>query len=134
MMPGADGHAVCAAVRARWHGVPVVLLSAQAPGTGGADSAFDARLHKPVAPARLRAALAGLLGPAPAEAPPAPANRPDAEALARMRALVELGALTDLVEWAEALASQAPEHDAFARRVLALADTWDVDALQALCR
>ena len=50
-----------------------------------------------------------------------------------MRALVELGALTDLVEWAEALAAQTPEHDAFARKVLALADRWDVDALQALC-
>jgi hypothetical protein len=50
-----------------------------------------------------------------------------------MRALVELGALTDLVEWAEALAAQTPAH-AFARRVLALADRWDVEALQALCR
>jgi signal transduction histidine kinase len=78
MMPGADGHAVCAAVRARWPGVPVVLLSAQAPDAGGTDSAFDARLHKPVAPARLRAALAGLLAPAPAEPPaaPAPARTP----------------------------------------------------------
>lgn len=133
MMPGADGHAVCAAVRARWPGVPVVLLSAQAPDAGGTDSAFDARLHKPVAPARLRAALAGLLAPAPAEPPAAPAPRPDAATLARMRALVELGALTDLVEWAEALAAQTPEHDAFARKVLALADRWDVEALQALC-
>jgi signal transduction histidine kinase/CheY-like chemotaxis protein len=133
MMPGADGHAVCAAVRARWPGVPVVLLSAQAPDAGGTDSAFDARLHKPVAPARLRAALAGLLAPAPAEPPSAPAPRPDAAALARMRALIELGALTDLVEWAEALAAKAPEHDAFARKVLALADRWDVEALQALC-
>ena len=133
MMPGADGHAVCAAVRARWPGVPVVLLSAQAPDAGGADSAFDARLHKPVAPARLRAALAGLLAPAPAEPPATPAPRPDAAALARMRALIELGALTDLVEWAEALAAQTPEHDAFARKVLALADRWDVEALQALC-
>lgn len=133
MMPGADGHAVCAAVRARWPGVPVVLLSAQAPDAGGTDSAFDARLHKPVAPARLRAALAGLLAPAPAEPPAAPAPRPDAATLARMRALIELGALTDLVEWAEALAAQTPEHDAFARKVLALADRWDVEALQALC-
>ena len=133
MMPGADGHAVCAAVRARWPGVPVVLLSAQAPNAGSADSAFDARLHKPVAPARLRAALAGLLAPAPAEPPAAPAPRPDAATLARMRALIELGALTDLVEWAEALAAQTPEHDAFARKVLALADRWDVEALQALC-
>lgn len=133
MMPGADGHAVCAAVRARWPGVPVVLLSAQAPDAGGTDSAFDARLHKPVAPARLRAALAGLLAPAPAEPPAAPAPRPDAATLARMRALIELGALTDLVEWAEALAGQAPEHDAFARKVLGLADRWDVEALQALC-
>ena len=133
MMPGADGHAVCAAVRARWPGVPVVLLSAQAPDAGGTDSAFDARLHKPVTPARLRAALAGLLAPAPAEPPSAPAPRPDAATLARMRALIELGALTDLVEWAEALAAQTPEHDAFARKVLALADRWDVEALQALC-
>lgn len=133
MMPGADGHAVCAAVRARWPGVPVVLLSAQTPDAGGTDSAFDARLHKPVAPARLRAALAGLLAPAPAEPPAAPAPRPDAATLARMRALIELGALTDLVEWAEALAGQAPEHDAFARKVLGLADRWDVEALQALC-
>ena len=133
MMPGADGHAVCAAVRARWPGVPVVLLSAQAPDAGGTDSAFDARLHKPVAPARLRAALAGLLAPAPAEPPAAPAPRPDAATLARMRALIELGALTDLVEWAEALAAQTPEHDAFARKVLALADRWDVETLQALC-
>ncbi len=138
MMPGADGHAVCAAVKARWPEVPVLLLSAQATEATAGDDAFAARLHKPVAPGRLRASLAELLGPAPAgpsAAPcPAPASRPDAAALARMRTLVELGALTDLVEWAEALAAQAPAHDAFSRRVLALADTWDVDALQALCR
>lgn len=134
MMPGADGNAVRIAVKARWPGVPVVLVTAQAPDAAGSDSGFDARVSKPVVPARLRACLAGLLGPAPASPPAQPASRPGAAALARMRALVELGALTDLVEWAEALAGQAPEHDAFARRVLTLAESWDVDALQALCR
>ena len=138
MMPGADGHAVCAAVKARWPEVPVLLLSAQAPELAGGSDGFAARLHKPVAPGRLRTRLAEVLGPAPAGLPAAPsaapASRPDAASLARMRDLVELGALSDLVEWAEALAAQTPAHDAFARRVLALTDSWDVDALQALCR
>uniref|UniRef100_UPI003FA2C3A7 hypothetical protein n=1 Tax=Zoogloea ramigera TaxID=350 RepID=UPI003FA2C3A7 len=91
------------------------------------------RPPNPVAPPRPGAARAALLAPPPAAPPPAPAPRPDAATLARMRALIELGALTDLVEWAEALAAQTPEHDAFARKVLALADRWDVEALQALC-
>lgn len=138
MMPGADGHAVCTAVKARWPEVPVLLLSAQATEAAGAGDGFAAQLHKPVAPGRLRASLADLLGPAPAtppaEPPAVPASRPDAASLARMQALVELGALSDLVEWAEALAAQTPAHSAFARRVLALTDSWDVDALQALCR
>lgn len=134
MMPGADGNAVCAAVKARWPGVPVVLVSAQTPDAGGTDSGFDASVPKPVVPAQLRASLASLLAPAPARPPVLPASRPGPAALTRMRALIELGALTDLVEWAEALARQAPEYDAFARQVQALAETWDADALRALCR
>ena len=135
-MPGADGHAVLAAVRERWPGVPVVLLTGQS--LSGASRGFDARLPKPIDVARLRATLAGLLPPTPPKSPKparrAPVRRPGAEALARMRALVALGALTDLVEWAEALAAEAPGHADFAREVLATAERWDLGALQALCR
>lgn len=135
-MPGADGHAVLAAVRERWPGVPVVLLTGQS--LSGASRGFDARLPKPIDVARLRATLAGLLPPTPPKSPKparrAPVRRPGAEALARMRALVALGALTDLVEWAEALAAEAPGHADFAREVLATAERWDLEALQALCR
>lgn len=133
-MPGADGHAVLAAVRERWPGVPVILLTGQ-PLTDATGGGFDARLQKPVDLARLRATLAGLLPPEPpAPAPREPARRPGAGALARMRALVDLGALTDLVEWAAALAEETPEHQAFAGEVQAAAERWDLDALQALCR
>lgn len=109
-MPGADGHAVLAAVRERWPGVPVVLLTGQS--LGGASRGFDARLPKPIDVARLRATLAGLLPPTPPKSPKparrAPVRRPGAEALARMRALVALGALTDLVEWGRSPGRRGP--------------------------
>ena len=131
-MPRADGQAVLAAVRERWPGVPVILLTGQALTDGGG---FDARLQKPVGLPLLRATLAGLLPPdPPTPAPRSPAHRPNAGSLARMRALVDLGAFTDLVEWAAALAEETPEHAAFADEVLAAAERWDLDALQALCR
>ena len=65
LMPGADGTAVLHAVRERWPGVPVVLLSAtqQTMESMGAarDEGFDASLMKPVSLLDLRITLAHLL-------------------------------------------------------------------------
>jgi len=103
-MPGADGHAVLAAVRERWPGVPVVLLTGQS--LSGASRGFDARLPKPIDVARLRATLAGLLPPTPPKSPKparrAPVRRPGAEALARMGAEITMGP-----NWMEARAPAA---------------------------
>lgn len=161
LMPGADGSAVLQAVRAHWPGVPVVLLSAtqktmQALGVAR-DDGFDAALMKPVNLADLRAALADVLHlslahdaldaataglpptaanasalPPEAGAPPAPCLAPDE--LARIALWVDMGALTDLTEWAEDLARRRPECAEFASRVLTLLSGAHLDEVRALCQ
>lgn len=64
-MPGQDGLELARSLRARWPGLPVVLLSGYTESALGQDLARE-KLHflaKPYAPAELLAALAAALGP-----------------------------------------------------------------------
>lgn len=76
-MPGMDGEEL--AVRLRAHpataGTPLVLLSSSTVLHPSGPAPFDARLHKPVRPARLHQTLLALLRPGAGPAP-APAGSP----------------------------------------------------------
>ena len=149
LMPGVDGGAVLHAVRRHWPGVPVVLLSAthiplDIPGTG-TDSGFDANLMKPVNLGELRTTIARLLDLPGAEALQAPRNalpdiappksgKPPATELARAVQLVQLGALTDLSEWADDLTRRHPECTDFARQVTELLIQARFDEILTLCQ
>lgn len=157
LMPGADGAAVLRAVRGKWPGVPVVLLSAtqktmQSLGVAR-DEGFDASLTKPLNLADLRLTLARVLGLAVAREsaetrplgfedthPATPFNRPEtaggwltAQDLTQVEQWVEMGALTDLTEWAEALPRRHPEGADFSARVLTLLANAQLDKVRALC-
>ncbi len=59
-MPGMDGYAVCAALRAQGVRAPIVALSSAAMPEQiqrGSDAGFDDYLTKPITPAALRAAV-----------------------------------------------------------------------------
>lgn len=154
LMPGADGAAVLRAVRKYWPGVPVVLLSAtqktmQSLGVAR-DEGFDASLAKPLNLADLRVTLAEVLGLAVApdmqetqpmaldDAGPQVAAwvsglRLTADELTRIREWVDMGALTDLTEWAEALARRRPDCADFAARMLTLLSMARLDEVRVLC-
>ena len=71
-MPGMDGHALAARIRAdEAPGVrmPIIAMTANVLADGHADAAIDAWLHKPVDLPALEAALARWLPAAPAPAP-----------------------------------------------------------------
>lgn len=69
-MPGQDGLDLARSLRARWPGLPVVLLSGYAEAALGQDLEGEGLhfLAKPYAPAELLAALAAVLGPGEAAA------------------------------------------------------------------
>ena len=60
-MPGSDGLAVLRLARARWPGLPVLLLTSAPEALAGQDHGFSAVLAKPVSLAELRLTLARLL-------------------------------------------------------------------------
>jgi N-acetylglucosamine kinase-like BadF-type ATPase len=60
-------------------------------------------------------------------------NIPSAETLADVRRLITLGAISDLIDWAEDLAARAPECASFALQLRRLARLGDLVALQSLC-
>ena len=148
-MPRANGAAVLRGVRTHWPGVPVVLLSAtqktmQAMGVAR-DEGFDASLMKPVSLADLRATLARLLhiavphddtlAPEPQQVDPRlpPGPGPSAEELQRVCQWADMGALTDLTEWAEALLQRCPACAEFAQRMLDLLAQARFDQIRAMC-
>ncbi len=163
LMPGADGSDVLQAVRTHWPGVPVVLLSAtqktmQSLGVAR-DSGFDASLMKPLNLADLRITLAEILHlprtsdglempnsglptlDGHATAVPGAAQAAGTvfprcltvDELERVCLWVEMGALTDLTEWAERLVQHRPECAEFAGRLLTLLAAARLNEVQALC-
>jgi signal transduction histidine kinase/CheY-like chemotaxis protein len=138
LMPGADGDAVLRAARRHLPGVPVALLSAT-PRFRSGDHAealeFDASLLKPINLAELRITLARLLGlpcERPGEAPVAAVpDAPPEAALQTMRELIEIGAMSDLVDWSRTLEARH-EHAAFARYARQLAQDGDLAQLRRI--
>ena len=142
LMPGADGLAVLRAARVHLPGVPVVVLSAilqtTAAGDDPAAPEFDAALLKPINLAELQETLARLLGlrrlpPVTDTSEAAPLVGPPPEARAVALALIDLGAISDLIDWADALRAEHPQCEAFATQVHQLATRGDLAGLQRLC-
>lgn len=136
-MPGADGHAVLAALRARWPALPVVLLSAALESRLREPAGFSAVLGKPVSRAQLRTTLAGLLGLAldgdGGEAAPAAALQPPPpEYLSEFTRLVRLGAVSDVADWAAQLAAAQPPWRGFLERLRALAEQGDLKGCERM--
>lgn len=136
MMPGASGLEVLAAARRLLPGVPVVAISAlpQAIGPHG----YDASLFKPINLAELRNTLARLLklaGAASADAPTAADNmkKPDARRLKEARRLISLGAMTDLLDWAEHIDQEDTRCKDFIEQLRQLVRHGELASLQALC-
>ncbi|MGS0977470.1 response regulator [Burkholderia glumae] len=141
-MPRAGGAAVLAAVRQHFPTAPVVVLSAlpqaveETRGNGNA-AGYDACLLKPVNLPELRITLARLLGLAldTAGTPPgeeAPLVRPSMHVLAEARQLIGLGAITDLVDWADGLAARDRRCATFALKVQQLARLGELGELRVL--
>lgn len=119
-------------VRQHFPTAPVVVLSAlpqavkETRGNGSA-AGYDACLLKPVDLPELRNTLARLLGRArestavPPQGEEAPLARPSMHALAEARQLIGLGAITDLVDWADGLAARDRRCATFALKVQQLA-------------
>jgi DNA-binding response OmpR family regulator len=144
MMPNADGLAVARAARRRWPDMPVLAISASPQVVAG--SGYDACLLKPIELADLRNTLARLLDLNRDDALAGSANRGDAqytsdgplvqpsrEHLLEARQLIELGAITDLMDWARDLSDKTPQFDGFARHVHQLAQCGDLAGLAELC-
>lgn len=134
-MPDSNGLDVLDAVSARWPQVPVVLLSAAPPPVHTVQR-FHAALLKPVNLAQLRHVLAELLHL------PLQSNRPTHEAkttvacipppaaeLAELQQWLDMGAMSDLIDWAQQLADNSPEYGAFAKTVENYAERADIHGL-----
>lgn len=140
-MPGADGDQVLHAARARLPGVPVVLLSATSRAPA-ALSLFDASLLKPINFLELQDTLGRLLSLDTIAIGTSDEPAPDDDALplpppASLRAvhgLIDLGAISDLIDWAEALRTGYPQYEAFYRRARQLIDQGNLSGLARLCR
>jgi signal transduction histidine kinase/FixJ family two-component response regulator len=140
LMPHANGDAVLVAARRYHPGVPVVALSAT-PRLAGHTGAmpenvddYDARLLKPVSLVELRHTVAHLLGLAEEhEAEEETAiSRPRDEALDEARQFVELGAISDLIDWTDRLAGDEPEYASFAAAAGRLARLGELSQLKTL--
>ncbi|MNL29724.1 Sensor protein EvgS precursor [compost metagenome] len=139
-MDGVDGSAVLAAARARWPDLPVIAVSATPHDTqalGGAG--YDASLLKPINLVELRHVLGRLLNlsikPSSNEmdsAPPQTAHLSDAE-LAQVQLLLESGAISDLIDWAQALQARDAAFKDFSEQLRRMARQGDIAAIRKLC-
>ena len=133
-MPQADGLAVltCAREHAPW--LPVVLLSAAPPSE---DAGFDTHLLKPISIAQLLHTIGQQLGlhasdtPATIDADDA-VDCPPPELPEGLTPLIDMGAISDLADWADQLANDYPQWQAFAQQVRQYADHADLTQLRTL--
>lgn len=141
-MPDGDGWTVLESIHRHRPDTPVVMISA-APASqpeGWVDGIqFSAEFLKPVNHNDFLVCVGRLLGlrwtywsheERGIGAPPV--ARPNGSELASLRDMVELGEVTALREWAQALRRRAPEYSSFADRVETSAADLDFDALEAL--
>lgn len=133
-MPQADGLAVltCAREHAPW--LPVVLLSAAPPSE---DAGFDTHLLKPISIAQLLHTIGQQLGLHASDAPTTidaenAVDCPPPELLEGLTPLIDMGAISDLADWADQLANDYPQWQAFAQQVRQYADHADLTQLRAL--
>ena len=136
-MPFANGRAVLRGARVHWPEIPVVLLTATPDMTGNDSAGFSAVLPKPISLTLLRQSLARLLGIditlQAEEGLPAPMAYPDQQYLDQALALIRMGAISDLVDWASALAEKHGQWRTFADWAKDLADRGNLKALTELC-
>lgn len=162
LMPRADGLAVLRGLRKRWPILPVVVLTATNMGMHslqiGIKNGFDAVLSKPLNFADLRTTLARLLQldldnddlitqpgdlqpldmvragvPVSSEAEMPFVQMPPANELAQVRQWVELGAFTDLTEWAEDVQRRLPNCVDFGKLVQVLLESGRLLEICDLC-
>ncbi len=132
-MEGADGSAVLAAARPD---LPVVAVSAtpqEAPTLDG--GGYDASLLKPINLVELRHVLGRLLHlstqqPA-SEAAPASASLPrlSRAELEQVQRLLDIGGISDLMDWARAIQARDPAFKDFSEQVQRLARQGDLAAI-----
>ncbi|WZB77155.1 response regulator [Achromobacter insuavis] len=139
-MEGADGSAVLAAARARWPDLPVVAVSAtpqEAPTLDG--GGYDASLLKPINLVELRHVLGRLLHlstqqPASEAAPASPSlPRLSRAELEQVQRLLDIGGISDLMDWARAIQARDPAFKDFSEQVRRLARLGDLAAIGKLC-
>lgn len=141
-MPDGDGWVVLESVYRHRPETPVVMISA-APASrpeGFEDGIrFAAEFLKPVNHNEFLTCVGRLLGLRWTHSPPVARGidsptgiRPAAVDLAALRNMVELGEVTAMREWAQALRQRAPEYSGFADRVEASVADLDFDTLQEL--
>lgn len=139
-MEGADGAAVLAAAHARWPDLPVVAVSAtpqEAPTLDGAG--YDASLLKPIDLVELRHVLARLLhlstqqAASEAATGSAPLPRLSRAELEQVRRLLDIGGISDLMDWARAIQARDPAFKDFSLQVQRLARLGDLAAIGTLC-
>lgn len=137
-MPFADGQAVLNKAREKWPDIPVLLLTANHDRAGEGEQAFSDVLSKPVSLTLLHQVLAKWLGlPCTVEESVVwtpPLVYPDPEVLAEVFPLIDMGAISDLIDWAEGVAQRQAAWRPFAERVKSLADQVQLKALATLCR
>ena len=146
-LPGASGDRVLEEARAVDPQLPVLLLSAtwylQADqrSRSAAAQRYTAILGKPMDLARLRREIAAACGlqPSPATATSAAVHgdRPsvlDPATLEQLEHWLELGAVTDMVEWCEQLAQHHPELSGPAEELRQLAERGNFSAIRERLR
>ncbi|MFJ3045616.1 ATP-binding protein [Herbaspirillum chlorophenolicum] len=143
LMPGADGGEVLRAARQYLPGVPVMLLSATPKSShdteGNTQQDFDASLLKPIDLLELQEALGRLLKldelrRAEPEPDDVPLLLPPEKALRTAHQWIDLGAISDLLDWAEAVRRDYPECEAFYLRARQLIGQGNLAGLGQLCR
>lgn len=132
-LPGGSGWDILRAIRQRHDGGgPAMILLSSAPPLPpeGWPSAvkFDATLLKPIGGPALNEAVRDVLRHAPS--PPLP--RPSPSQLAELAALAQLGAVSDILDWAAALAQGESGMAPFADTVADLARDSDIPAILLL--
>jgi signal transduction histidine kinase/DNA-binding NarL/FixJ family response regulator len=140
-LPGLHGDAVLQAARRHLPQVPVLLLSATLqPERDEEDGEhFDACLLKPVNFLELQETISRLLDlqkqpdSEPEQAAAPPLQRPPQAELQQALSLIEMGAVSDLLDWCEAL-QQYPDCRNFEATARQLLMTGDLSGLEALCR
>ncbi|WP_252717029.1 hybrid sensor histidine kinase/response regulator [Herbaspirillum sp. B65] len=142
LLPGVHGDVVLQAARRHLPQVPVLLLSAtlQPERVNGDEEQFDACLLKPVNFLELQETLGRLLdlgkidAGGASEGLPMPLARPPEASLEQALAFIEYGAVSDLLDWCDALLQEHPHCAGFETMARQLVMMGDLSGLESLCR